>query len=187
MFCPKCGNQIPDGSRFCPKCGNQFATAAAPQSAQPAAQPSPYAAKPVSATPATDVLKIARIVAAAVAIIAFFLPIVSIGAFGISASMSPMQMATGANVMGFDMDGQAENFLFLVIGIAALVVAFLPNRAGGIGSIVVGVIMVAFLLLWQGQALDGAGSYATLGIGFYLYIIAGIALVALGIAALKKK
>lgn len=25
MFCTKCGNQVPDGSRFCTKCGNQLA------------------------------------------------------------------------------------------------------------------------------------------------------------------
>ena len=67
MFCPKCGNQIPDGSKFCPKCGSQLGQAPAPAAA-PATQPaaSPYVA-PVRATPGTDVLKIGRIVAAAVA------------------------------------------------------------------------------------------------------------------------
>ena len=187
MFCPKCGNQIPDGSKFCPKCGSQLGQAPAPAAA-PATQPaaSPYVA-PVRATPGTDVLKIGRIVAAAVAIIAFFLPIVSFGAFGISASMSPMQMATGTQVMGFDMDGQAENFLFLAIGVLALVLALLPGRAGAIGGIVSGVLTIGFLLLWQSQAIGDAGSYATLEIGFYLYILAGLALAALGIASLVKK
>lgn len=38
MFCPKCGSQLPDGSRFCPSCGAQIA--AAPQTAQvPGARP----------------------------------------------------------------------------------------------------------------------------------------------------
>ena len=187
MFCSKCGNQIPDGSKFCPKCGSQLGQVPAPAAA-PATQPaaSPCVA-PVRATPGTDVLKIGRIVAAAVAIIAFFLPIVSFGAFGISASMSPMQMATGTEVMGFDMDGQAENFLFLAIGVLALVLALLPGRAGAIGGIVSGVLTIGFLLLWQGQAIGDAGSYATLEIGFYLYILAGLALAALGIASLVKK
>ena len=36
-FCPKCGNQLPEGAMFCSKCGNQLG--AAPQ--QPAAQPAP--------------------------------------------------------------------------------------------------------------------------------------------------
>ena len=187
MFCPKCGNQIPDGSKFCPKCGSQLGQAPAP-AAVPATQPvaSPYVA-PVKATPGTDVLKIGRIVAAAVAIIAFFLPIVSFGAFGISASMSPMQMAAGTEVMGFSLDGQPENFLFLVIGIIALVLALLPGKAAGIGSIVAGVLTLGFIVLWHGQAVGDLGSYATLEIGFYLYVLAGIALVALGILSLAKK
>lgn len=30
MFCPKCGEKIPDGVAFCPKCGNKFANQSAP-------------------------------------------------------------------------------------------------------------------------------------------------------------
>lgn len=41
MFCPKCGTQIPDGSKFCPGCGSpvagQTAPAASPQPASAAA------------------------------------------------------------------------------------------------------------------------------------------------------
>ena len=96
-------------------------------------------------------------------------------------------MATGTQVMGFDMDGQGENFLFLAIGVLALVLALLPGRAGAIGGIVSGVFTIGFLLLWQNQAIGDAGSYATLEIGFYLYVLAGIALIALGVAALAKK
>ena len=33
MFCPKCGNQLPDGSMLCTKCGNQFATRSQPTQA----------------------------------------------------------------------------------------------------------------------------------------------------------
>lgn len=39
MFCEKCGNQVPDGSKFCEKCGNPIAQAPAPQAAQPVQQP----------------------------------------------------------------------------------------------------------------------------------------------------
>ncbi len=35
MFCPSCGNQIPDQTAFCPKCGRQIGTAAQPQGQQP--------------------------------------------------------------------------------------------------------------------------------------------------------
>ena len=37
MFCPKCGNQVPEGGRFCGKCGHQLgnAPAAATQVVKP--------------------------------------------------------------------------------------------------------------------------------------------------------
>lgn len=39
MFCPSCGNQIPDQSAFCPKCGKQLKPSAAqPQAQQPVSQ-----------------------------------------------------------------------------------------------------------------------------------------------------
>ncbi len=44
MFCTKCGQQVPDGSKVCPFCGNQLA-AAAPAQAAPVSQPAPKAAK----------------------------------------------------------------------------------------------------------------------------------------------
>ena len=39
MFCPECGNQVPDGTKFCPSCGNAFGDASAPAPAGGAAQP----------------------------------------------------------------------------------------------------------------------------------------------------
>ena len=44
IFCPKCGNQLPDGATSCSSCGTSFA-------AQP--QPAPAAAAPVYQAPAT--------------------------------------------------------------------------------------------------------------------------------------
>ena len=38
MFCPKCGNQLPDGAKFCTSCGAQMA-AAMPQQPQQPQQP----------------------------------------------------------------------------------------------------------------------------------------------------
>lgn len=47
MFCTKCGQQVPDGSKVCPFCGNQLAAGAAPAQAPvaPVSQPAPKAAK----------------------------------------------------------------------------------------------------------------------------------------------
>ena len=61
MFCPKCGEKIPDGVAFCPKCGNKFASQPAP--AKPAAtreetpvkEPAGHAAAPSTAKPAISV------------------------------------------------------------------------------------------------------------------------------------
>ena len=30
MFCPKCGSQVPDGTKFCPKCGNNLGSNSVP-------------------------------------------------------------------------------------------------------------------------------------------------------------
>lgn len=61
MFCPKCGEKIPDGVAFCPKCGNKLASQPAP--AKPAAAreeapvktPAAHAATPSPAKPAISV------------------------------------------------------------------------------------------------------------------------------------
>ena len=77
MFCPKCGNQLPDEATFCNKCGNQL------QSKRPEAQATaPASAKASVAIPKapsvsmggfTPVGILARI-AAVVAIVAMFMP-----------------------------------------------------------------------------------------------------------------
>ena len=45
MFCPKCGNSIPDGVRFCPKCGNPI------KKTEPAAPPGPQAKTSANPSP----------------------------------------------------------------------------------------------------------------------------------------
>ena len=72
MFCPKCGNQVPDNAKFCPACGNQFAAAPAPA-------PRPVAGNPAQPGAATfGALHIATIVVAALLLIcAFAVPLVN--------------------------------------------------------------------------------------------------------------
>ena len=61
MFCPKCGEKIPDGVAFCPKCGNKLASQPAPakpaatREAAPAKTPAAHAATPSPAKPAISV------------------------------------------------------------------------------------------------------------------------------------
>lgn len=67
MFCPKCGNQLPDGSQFCANCGEQLAPSVAAQHTS-----APANAKPVN---------VAAYIEAFFALLCFifgFLPLVSI-------------------------------------------------------------------------------------------------------------
>lgn len=58
MFCPKCGEKIPDGIAFCPKCGNKLASQPAPakptatHEETPVKKPATHAAAPSPAKPA---------------------------------------------------------------------------------------------------------------------------------------
>jgi uncharacterized membrane protein len=49
-FCPKCGNQLPEGAMFCAKCGNQVG-APQQQPQQPQYQPAPVKAAPAPKPP----------------------------------------------------------------------------------------------------------------------------------------
>lgn len=47
MFCTKCGNQNPDGTKFCIKCGNPMEAQAQPQAEAPVQQPVQPVQQPV--------------------------------------------------------------------------------------------------------------------------------------------
>lgn len=87
MFCPKCGEKIPDGVAFCPKCGNKLAVEPAPAKATTshdgatvkspaahAAAPSP--AKPAISAPSVslDTNLIVPLVIGVIALILAFMP-----------------------------------------------------------------------------------------------------------------
>lgn len=82
MFCPKCGEKIPDGVAFCPKCGNKFAAEPTPAKAvtahieTPAKAPTSHAvpspAKPAISVPSTS-LNTNVIVPLAIGVIALIL------------------------------------------------------------------------------------------------------------------
>ena len=86
MFCPQCGNQLPDGSAFCGKCGAQLG--AAPASAPVAGARGPVAAAPKapSAAGAFPPLRIAAIVAAAVALLFALMPWFTTSSAAVTAS-----------------------------------------------------------------------------------------------------
>lgn len=99
MYCPKCGNQNPDGAAFCSVCGAQFsAPAAAPSPMQSAAGAGAFA----TAGGASSLIKsfspvqIVGIVAAVLALIFSLLPWVSINSTYVSGSQLASQ---GSNIV----------------------------------------------------------------------------------------
>lgn len=86
MFCPKCGEKIPDGVAFCPKCGNKLAVESSPTKAvtahieTPAKAPTSHAipspAKPAISVPSTSLNTkiIVPLVIGVIALILAFMP-----------------------------------------------------------------------------------------------------------------
>ena len=198
MFCPKCGTQLPDGSRFCASCGSQLggapAPAAAPQAgyvppvqpAQPVQPIKPGIAVPGLAT--NDLGMLVSVVAAIVGIVAFFMPIISLSVFGSTTTLSAKQMTFGTTVYGMSMDGEFANILFLVIPVIALVVSLLvKGKPGAIARIIVAVVLLGFVFAWKGQVDDQGYGFFTMGIAFNLFVLSGAAVAIGGVLSMLKK
>ena len=144
MFCPKCGNQVPEGGRFCGKCGHQLgnAPAAATQAVKPDTESdtAPQCAGKISSQ------AIISLVMAAIAVILTFQPWITLNSYltslvngvggvakalGSSTSYSPWTFFQLCSIPGFESDGAA---LLLVIT-AAVVIACILIVAGAISTI----------------------------------------------------
>lgn len=96
MFCIKCGQEIPDGTKFCSKCGAAQSESAPTAPETPAAPQQSYSygatatqAPPRTAAPAGQVTRqVPAIVLSVLAMVTFFLPAMSMSAMGFSSSMS---------------------------------------------------------------------------------------------------
>lgn len=199
MFCPKCGTKNADEAKFCVECGATLpshpqASTAAPQASPapqptsaPKPQPNPFATPKQQASPfganapavlsslSNDPVTLAGIVAGIVMVLSFFLPLVSLSAFGYSYSMSALDMTGMGGVLG--------NLIFLIPGIAALLVAFLVKKPmpRAIAQIVIGVITIIFFILYFDAARNSTYGIAQMSLAFYLFIICAIVLIACGI------
>lgn len=106
MFCPKCGEKIPDGIAFCPKCGNKLAVESSPTKAvtahieTPAKAPTSYAvpgpAKPAISVPSTS-LNTNVIVPLAIGVIAIILAFMPWFSLSASDFQSSQYISDGAN------------------------------------------------------------------------------------------
>lgn len=117
------------------------------------------------------ILPLARIIAGAVLVIAFFLPFYSI--YGIF-DMSPMQMTFGVDFYGSHIDGEIRNLYYLIPGIGTLIAAFVyKNKQGDIATLAAGVLGLIFLFI---TLEDGV----SLAFGGWLYVLASIVCIAIG-------
>lgn len=90
MFCIKCGQDIPDGTSFCPKCGaaQSEAAPAAPQQSYSYGGATATQAPPRTASAGQVTRQVPAIVLSVLALVTFFLPVLSMSAMGFSTSMS---------------------------------------------------------------------------------------------------
>lgn len=192
MFCPKCGAQVPDGTKFCPACGtplNPAAPVGGPASAPDASGPVVTPVSPAAGDKAA-VARLVRLVAAVVMIVSFFLPFVGMSIFGYDLSFSAFNATFGVEFMGQHVDGNPVAILFVVPGVVALLGALLAKgKAGSVLSIVCGAALLALLALNVSEANESMGGYLTVDllIGSWLFIISGIASIVGGVLELIKK
>lgn len=188
MFCPKCGSQLPDDAKFCGNCGAQIQAPAAATSAPgtssapgttptPNATPNTFASSTSSARVASNnaaLLRMAKLIAGAVMLVSFFLPLYGIASL---INVSAMQMTFGITIMGSHIDGEFINVLFLAPGILCLVGTLVfKEKQGSILNIIggLGAILLVFLISNQANAEMGGYISVNFELGAWLYIIAGI-------------
>ena len=173
MFCPKCGNRLPDGSAFCGKCGTRLAAPAGAggrptagptpsKAAVPNAAPSRPAAPPAAAK--APALAVAAAVLAAAAVVLSLLPWLEVDPVVSAASGYAGGLASllGAGDGSFSFD---ESYA----------VWALPSFAGAFGD---------YASLYGALGGEGAGAASALvggaAWGCLLLWLAGVVLLALG-------
>ena len=187
MFCPKCGTQNLDGAKFCTSCGNDLSARVATPAGQPAGNPAPVANPAAAAAAAAPAKKtpfdIAAIVAAAVMIVAFFLPLASISAFGYSVSMSPYSITFGSNSY---VTGNITNFAYVLPGLIALIVNLVVKHPVGRGATntVLGIVTILYLLYFQGYINDNTYGIAKVDIAYWALFLGAIVLIVCGVKTL---
>lgn len=165
MFCPKCGNQLPDGSAFCGKCGAQLnapksvvpaagaAGSAASRTATPNAAPSRSTA-PAAVPTKVPPLAMAAAVLAAVAVVLSLLPWLEVDSIVSTASDYAGGFASllGAGEGSFSFD---ESYAVWALpsfagafGDYASLYGALGGEGAGAASALVGGAAWGCLLLW---------------------------------------
>ena len=124
MFCPKCGNQIPDGSAFCGKCGNKFEDTRKPTTT-PSVPAGTAASSGAGFALHTNGVGVAAIVLVIIAIITTFMPWFDISsqmsfvggaASGLTSGLS--SLAGGSGGAGNSFDFEDSYAVWTLVGLA---------------------------------------------------------------------
>lgn len=177
MFCTHCGTKMPEDSKFCPSCGFQTGIPSQPPMQTPETQPP--AAQPVAPQKNSrhDICGVIQLVASLIAAGCYFLPYVTIGAFGISAGLSPYTLTTGINVLGYTFGGNPKAVIALLLPLAgAISVLVFPARFAQYCGFFTSVAMIYFCF-GISSSVKEYSSVMAYSYGFY------IALVCCGIVA----
>lgn len=157
MFCPKCGNQVPDGSAFCGQCGNKFENV--PNA--PAGAPAPAGvAKAAAGSSATSSLKltpvgIAAAIVAVVALIFSFMPwfeissqmsYVSGAASGLASGVS--SLFGGSSSAGSSLSFEDSYAVWNLIGMADSFKEYANIYSSFGGSKASGAVVITMLFSW---------------------------------------
>lgn len=186
LYCTKCGALLSEDMNFCTKCGTSVSKNGINQSSEPQ-----IAFTLPNKLSGRLIMKILLLIM----IICFFCPMFMFSCYGTEVvRMSGMEMAAGMDVMGEEMEGSMILLLLLLLPIVAFVFLFVKNRQrqfekmavnlGGASGL--SLIMVCRILLnglKESENMDY--EYASIALKpllpFYLYILASIAIVVLGI------
>lgn len=184
MFCPNCGSTIADDASFCGICGARIErAAAAPRRDERPRQGSPVPPRRTPAAGADALLDHAPLIASVLALVALALPMCGTGFLGFSESMSGLDMIFGGEAFGHSYDGDLSNLLLLVPGVLGLVGTLLAHGRAALVTRAVGGALGVLLVLILGSAASESGDY-DLQVGFWLLLLASVALVALSVRGL---
>lgn len=185
MFCPKCGNQLPDGSAFCGKCGAQLgapagSAPAAGAGGRPAACPMPAKAAVPNTAPSRPSASSAAAKAPALAVVAAVLAAAAVALSLLPwLEVDPVVSAASGYAGGFaSLLGAGEGSFSFDESYA---VWALPSFAGAFGD---------YASLYGALGGEGAGAASALvggaAWGCLLLWLAGAVLLALGAARIVR-
>lgn len=157
MFCPKCGNQVPDGSAFCGQCGNKFESvpSATPSGSFAVAKPAGAQAGTAPALK-TNGMGIAVAVLSVVALIFSFMPWFDISSQMLGLAGAASGLASGVNALfgsatgsyAPTMDVEESYTVWNLIGLADAFKSYAQAYSSLGGSRAAGAAMVISIFSW---------------------------------------